>query len=137
MVDWERLLFFWATRRNLKKDIIYKTRIEETILTVEGLMPSSVIYGTYSAYRLKFQEAPADYDKVYIYADEDGLEQIKKRFPPAKSKIPANLIVLKADSFLKCYGQIATLAQMFVDLWNLPDWYAKDFQEALKQRILK
>lgn len=23
VIDWERLLFFWATRRNIKKEIVY------------------------------------------------------------------------------------------------------------------
>ena len=27
VVDWERLLYFWATRRNLKKDIVYFTLV--------------------------------------------------------------------------------------------------------------
>ncbi len=135
VIDLEKFLYLWATARNLKKDIVYQARIKEPILTIEGLMPPSAIFGAYSAYRLKFQESPADYDKIYIYSFD--LEEIKKRFPPAGAKAYSNLIILKADPFLKNYGQTATLAQTFVDLWNLPEWYAKDFQEALKQRILK
>jgi len=95
-------------------------------------MPPLVVYAAYSAYRFKFQEAPADYDKVYIYALD--LEKIKKRFPAVKTKTP-NLIVLKEDEFIKNYGQTATLAQTFVDLWNLPEWYAKDFLEATRRKI--
>ncbi len=135
IIDLEKFLYFWATARNFKKDIVYQARVEGSILTLEGLMPASVIYGTYSAYRLRFQEAPADYDKIYVYTSD--LEEIKKRFPPIATKNFPNLIVLKADAFIKDYGQTTTLAQTFVDLWNLPEWYAKDFQEALKQRILK
>ena len=133
VMDMEKFLYLWATARNFKKDIIYQTRVEEPILTLEGLMPSSVIFGAYSAYRLKFQEAPADYDRIYVYAF--NIEEIKKRFSPAATKNFPNLIVLKADPFIKNYGSTTTIAQTFVDLWNLPEWYAKDFQEALKEKI--
>jgi len=136
VIDIEKFLYLWATGRNLKKDIIYQTRVDESVLNIEGLMPPSAIYGAYSAYRLKFKSAPADYDKVYIYSAD--IEEIKKRFPAVnavKTKTP-NLIVLKADEFLKNYGQTTTLAQTFVDLWNLSEWYAKDFLEALKEKIL-
>ena len=136
VIDIEKFLYLWATARNFKKDIIYQTRVDESVLNIEGLMPPSAIYGAYSAYRLKFKSAPADYDKVYIYSAD--IEEIKKRFPAVnavKTKTP-NLIVLKADKFLKNYGQTTTLAQTFVDLWNLSEWYAKDFLEALKEKIL-
>jgi hypothetical protein len=137
VIDIEKFLYLWATARNLKKDIIYQTRVDESVLNIEGLMPPSAIYGAYSAYRLKFKNAPADYDKVYIYSADT--EEIKKRFPmvnAVKIKTP-NLIVLKADEFLKNYGQTTTLAQTFVDLWNLSEWYAKDFLNAIKGKIFE
>lgn len=138
VVDLEKFLYLWATARNLKKDIVYQTKIQEPIFAIEGLMPSSIVYGAYSAYRLKFQLAPADYDRIYAYVfDKPDLEEMRKRFPPAKTENYPNLIVLKADQFLKNYGQTTTLAQTFVDLWNLPEWYAKDFLGALKDKILK
>jgi len=127
----EKLLAVWATQRNLKKEIIYKTRLNLPVLKIEGEMPDSVIYTAYSAYRLKFKEAVADYDKVYIYADD--LSEIKKRFPFKKGQ--ENLFVLKADKSLPEYGKIAPLGQIYVDLWNLSEWYAHDYLEALKKRI--
>ena len=33
------------------------------------------------------------------------------------------------------YGKTATLAQTFVDLWNLKEWYAKEFLIALENKI--
>ncbi|OGE07874.1 hypothetical protein A3I53_04285 [Candidatus Curtissbacteria bacterium RIFCSPLOWO2_02_FULL_40_13b] len=47
----------------------------------------------------------------------------------------ANLTILKADKFLASYGQITTLGQTFVDIWNLPIWYAKEFTKSLKEKI--
>lgn len=46
-----------------------------------------------------------------------------------------NLIILKSDDFLTGYGLLTTLAQTFVDIWNLEDWFAKEFSMALKRRI--
>ena len=129
--DREKFLNIWATFRNLNKDIIYQTRVEKFVTEIEGLMPSSAIFTACSAFRLKFNETPADYDKVYIYGAD--LEDIKKRFPQQKGN--ANLIVLKPDAKLKIYGTIAPLPQMYVDLWNLSEWYAKDFLNALKEKI--
>lgn len=129
--DLEKLLNLWATFRNLKKDIIYQTHIDGSVQTSEANVPSKVIFTAFSAYRLKFNEAPADYDKVYFYSDD--LAEIKKRFPPKKGYV--NLIVLKPDKFLLSYGLVAPLPQIYVDLWNLPEWYAKEFLNALKNKI--
>lgn len=129
--DLEKFLYFWATARSLKKDIIYSTCVKSSVLEIEANMPPDVIFGAYSAFRKKYNEAPADYDKVYIYAKD--LEEIKKRFPAAKNH--HNLIVLKSDEFLKNYGLLASSAQIFVDLWNLPEWYAKDFLNAIKEKL--
>lgn len=131
LIDFEKLLTIWATQRNLEKEIIYKTYVDLPPLKIEGEMPKSVIYTAYSGYRLKFKEAPADYDKVYVYAR--NLSQIKKRFPFKKGR--ENLIVLKRDDFLSKYGEIPPIAQIYVDLWNLKEWYARDFLEALKNKI--
>lgn len=129
----EKLLYFWATKRNLNQEIIYKTHIPATSFEIEGMMPADIIFTAYSAFHKKYNEAPADYDRVYVYTND--LEEIKKRFPPKSGY--ENLIVLKADKFLKNYGPTATLAQIFVDLWGLPEWYAKDFLDALKEKIFK
>lgn len=127
----EKLLSIWGTHRNLEKEIIYKTHADLPTLKIEGEMPSDAIYTAYSGYRLRFKEAPADYDKVFVYAMD--LEAIKKRFPPKKGY--ENLIVLQADKFLADYGSWPPLAQVYVDLWNLKEWYAQDFLVALKKRI--
>ncbi len=132
IIDWERLLFFWATRRSLKKDIIYSTYSNLSVYDREGLMPNQVIPTGYTAYRLKFKNIPSDYDKVYFYSN--NLDEIQKRFPFKKSD--SNIFILKPDQFLLKEKQLS-LSQLFVDLWNMTDWYAKDFQEALLLQIRK
>lgn len=51
VIDWERLLFFWATRRNLKKEVIYSTFSPLPVYDREGLMPPSVIPTAFTAFR--------------------------------------------------------------------------------------
>jgi len=125
VVDWERLLFFWATRRNIKKDIIYSTFSPLSVYDREGLMPFSVIPTGYTAFRYLLNKTPADYDHVYFYSN--NAEKVIKRFP--KNKRPPNIYILQSDPYLLKFIKIG-LAQLFVDLWNLPEWYSKDFQES-------
>ena len=133
--DIEKFLYLWATFRKIKKDIIYQTAVKKGVIAIEGEMPPEVIFGAYSAFLKKYREAPADYDKVYVYIKEEKVEEIKKRFPSQKGY--QNLIVLKADPWLKNFGQLTPDCQTFADLWNLPEWYAKDFLNALKEKTLK
>lgn len=131
VVDKQKFLSIWGTHHNLNKNIIYQTRVDLSVQKIEGELPGNIVPTAYTAYCLKFKDAPADYDKVYIYAQD--LDQIKKRFPIKKGT--ANLIILKLDKFLKNYGQLPPLAQIYVDLWNLSDWFARDFLNALLNKI--
>lgn len=127
----EKLLYHWASARNLKKDVVFSTRVDSPILEIEAKAPPDAVFGGYSSARQHLNQPPADYDKTHIYSQ--NLEEIKKRFGLQKGN--PNLIVLQPDEFLSDYGQITTLAQTFVDLWNLPEWYAKEFTGALKAKI--
>ncbi len=131
MRDVERLLFFWTTRRNVKNDIIYQTYSPLFVFEREALMPASVFPTAYSACRLYYDEIPADYEKVYFYSHD--IEEVKKRFPRVEKKEP-NIFILKADHFFTHYPR-TTLAQIFVDLWNLPDWYSKEYLDVILLKI--
>ncbi len=129
--DPEKLLYHWASGRNIESDILASLKVEEPILEVEAKMPPNVIFGAYSAARMALTTPPADYDKVYVYTND--IEKIKDRFGIKKGN--PNLFVLKPDVFLSNYGQMTTLAQTFVDLWNLKDWYAREYTKAIKEKI--
>ena len=133
--DIEKFLYLWATFRKIKKDIIYQTAVKKGVFEIEGEMPPNVIFAAYSAFLKKYKQAPADYDKVYVYLEEKNLKEIKNRFPPQKGY--QNLIVLKSDPWLKNFGELTPDCQTFVDLWNLPEWYAKDFLNALREKMLE
>ena len=130
IINIRKILYHWASIRNLKKDLIYSTRHEKSIAEIEKSMPDSVVFTAYSAYKLRFKDAPADYSEVYAYSDD--IVEIKKRFPESKN-IP-NVFILKKDKSLDKYGKIATNANIFIDLWNLPEWYAKDFLKAMEKK---
>jgi len=132
--DIEKIIIYWATKRNLEKNISYKTYVSMPIQNIEKSLPANIIYTAYSAYRLKFNDAPADYSEVIVYADA---EEVKSRFPLKKGH--PNLIVLKKGREIERLSKnnIAPLALVYVDLWNLGTWYAKEFLKALERRILK
>ena len=129
--DPEKLLYHWASVRDIEKDVIFKGRVDSSIFEVEGAMPPEIVFGGYTAARNILEVSPADYDKVFVYTKE--VSGIKDRFNFTKGN--PNLFILKADEFIEKYGQVTTLAQTFVDLWNMSEWYAKEFSRSLKEKI--
>ncbi len=133
VIDVKKALYFWASIRNLKKDIIFSGRIDLSVRDIERSMPNDIIYTAYSAYKFRFKDVPADYSEIYVYASDDGIKNIRKRLV-IKENIRPNLFVLKKDNLISKYKEIP-IAQIFVDLWNLREWYAKEFVDALEKKI--
>lgn len=131
--DKEKFLLLWASHRRLQKDVLYATTVSDNVFAIEGTMPPRAMYAAYSAYRKRYDTAPADYDTVYVYVEKKHLPEMKQRFPPAKGT--PNLFVLAADPRLARYGGTTPDVQTFVDLWNVPQWYANDFMDALKKKL--
>lgn len=127
----KKLLYYWATARNPERDIIYRTAVNALVTDIEKSMPPGVVFGAYSAYKFRFNSTPADYGEVYVYSDDAA--EVEKRFPYAKG--PEKLFVLQKDPLMQRYGKLPTTAQIFVDLWNLPQWYAMDFLKELEGRL--
>ncbi len=132
--DPEKLLYHWASCRNLKKDLIFSGRVDQSVSEIEAQMPPEAVFGGYAAANQVLAVPPADYDQVFAYAQtKNFLAELNKRFSFTKGR--ANLFILAGDNFLKKYGSTTPLAQTFVDLWNLGDWYAKEYTRALKEKI--
>lgn len=117
VTDPKKILLYWATRRDLTKDVVYETHSHLSAPEMEAQMPSGAIFTGYSGYRLKFGAPPTDYDEVYVYADP---QEVKRRFP-AREVYKKNLFVLSSDPHLErlSEGGTAPLAQIYVDLWQL------------------
>jgi len=131
--DAKKILLYWATHRNIQKSVLYETHVDQPIQEIEGLIPFDAIIGGYSAVKYILKELPSDYSKVYFYMDEERIEEVKKRFPKVAGI--SNVFVLKAYSKQDLYGKSTSLPQTFVDLWNMHDWYAKDFLQELERKI--
>ena len=126
VTDAKKILYYWASARNLPKDIIYQTRSNKDVRTIEAEMPPDAIYGLFSGYKFMYKDVPSDYSEVYVYSEDAN--EMTKRFPPQSG--PQNIITLKKG----CMTQM-TKAQLFVDLWNVREWYAKEFLKALEAKI--
>ncbi|MBL7160785.1 MAG: hypothetical protein ISS93_02970 [Candidatus Aenigmarchaeota archaeon] len=124
----KKLLLYWASLRNLEKDITFKTRVEKPVEEIEKELPPA-LFTAYSGFKFRFRRIPADYSEVVVYGD---WKQVAERFPKKKGK--ENLIVLKPDPHLEKFKQVP-LGQLYTDLWNLDTWYAQDFLEALEKKI--
>ncbi len=135
VTDAEKIAAYWSGRRNLAGDVIYKTRADLQVSEIEKSVPGGTIYAAYSAYKLRFNDVPADYSEVYVYAGSPVLDELRLRFPPRKG--PPNVFVLASDQHLSrlCLDGISPLGQVYVDLWNLGEWYATDFLRALRERL--
>ena len=132
--DFDKLLYYWASIRNLEKDILYKAYVDLPVYQIEGLILSGSVYAGYSAAKKILTESPADYSKVYFYISEGRVEEAKARFPLSTGREP-NVFVLKMPDSMPRYGQVTTLPQTFVDIWNFRDWYSKDFVHSLETKI--
>ncbi|MEK7544212.1 MAG: hypothetical protein AAB557_05040 [Patescibacteria group bacterium] len=129
VIDYEKILYHWANHRQLEKDVYKKLRVNLPIMEIEGRLPDGTFPTGYTAVREKYGEPPADYDKVYCY--HSNPEIIKTRFSQDTISGSPNLFILQADPLLKSLS----LSQIFVDLWNMHDWYAKDFCRYLKIKL--
>jgi len=132
--DCRKLLYYWASVRNFSADLIHAAGTGIPLQEREGLALPSSIYAAYTAARHLLGEPPADYDQVYFYLSPGDLPQFKKRFPHSEKR-PADVFALKMPSSMPRYGPDTTPVQTFVDLWNLSDWYARDFIQALEGKI--
>ena len=136
LADFKKLLYYWASLRSLQRDIVYKSLMEKPVLEVEGLAVPRTVFACYSAARHHLGEAPADYAKVYWYAAPEDLRKTQERFGDRpKTKTEANVFILRAPGAFICDGYYTTLVHTFVDVWNLTDWYARDFCKALEEKI--
>ena len=64
-----KLMYYWASARNLNRRIFYQTYSDKPIQEIESFALPTSIFACYSAARIIMGEAPADYATVYFYDD--------------------------------------------------------------------
>lgn len=133
VIDRQKLLLYWASMRDLYRDVVYSTRTGGSPSHVEKSMPAAVIYTAFTAYRFRYGSAPADYGEVYVYSGEP--DEVERRFPPRDG--PADLFVLRMDPRLADLSEdgLAPDSQVFADLWNIREWYAREYVNELGVRL--
>jgi hypothetical protein len=133
VADVIKLLYLASTIRSLTKDIMYHTYSDLPIHELEGLAPADTIFAGYTAASQILSEPPADYTSLYLYLDPSHLDLAKSRYPSLKSG-PTQVYILRSPTYLPLKPR-TTLPHTFVDIWNMRDWYARDFTQALEAKI--
>ncbi len=118
---------------------MYSTRANLPVKEIERSLPPGTIFTAYSGVKLSFGEIPSDYSEVWVYADDVVTEEIQRRFK--KNNLPRNLIVVKPDieliqsvaKFSKNQNAVP-IPQLYVDLWNIPTWYSREFLNFTENR---
>ncbi|MGQ9595771.1 MAG: hypothetical protein ACUVQY_03985 [Thermoproteota archaeon] len=131
ILDPKKVLLYWASIRRLERDIVYQTYVEESVEKIESYVPENTVFTAYSAFKLKFKRVPSDYGEVIVYGMKRDFE---RRYGKENTRLKPNLMVLNLDEHLAKF-KIAPIAQIFVDLWNLRSWYARDFLREIEEII--
>ncbi len=131
LVDPWKALLYWCSKRNLQKDTVYSTHLDDSVSGIEARLPHDSIPTAYTAYKERFDDAPSEYSEAYCYGDRD---MFTARFGNESKQGWQNLIVLETDENMASLGR-APLPQVYADLWNIDTWYAKRYVDALGRRL--
>ena len=126
LVDWRKFLVHWASARRTKTG--YSTHSAEPVEKIEGQMPP-VLFTAYSGAKIYHGVNPSDYSECFVYAD---CAVIRKRFPPAGGR--PNIFCRETPAFLEG-AKAVPLTLLYVDLWNLGTWYAREFLNAVEVKL--
>ena len=142
VTSFRKILMFWASLRNSQRDILFSTRVLGSVREIERDLPDGSILTAYTAFNYRFNEAPADYSEIWVYVQDKMIFEFKNRFP--FNTLPSNLFILKGDKLLeensKRYSSglnIVSIPQLYVDLWNIPSWYSKEYVTLLEKKIME
>lgn len=129
IIDASRIIFDWAAKRNMPKDIDEKYFIEEEITEIEKSFP--FILTAYSGWRLLKKSAPFEYNKIYAYVPkkDESLFRLWLKDKPIKKGRENFFVIFTNDEHLiaKSEKKIAPVPQIFVDIYSLPNLESKYF----------
>lgn len=129
IIDASKIIFDWATKRNINKEISEKYFIDMKITEMEKSLP--FILTAYSAWRLLNKSVPFEYNKIYVYVPENEKELLKTwlKDKPLKKGRENLFIIFTNDKHLieNSKKKIAPIPQIFVDIYSLPEFESKYF----------
>jgi DNA-binding XRE family transcriptional regulator len=138
VINFFKILQYWACVRDLYRDVVYTTYAPETVSKIESGMPEGVIFTGFSGYAKKFSKS-LDYTEVHVYGDP---ALVQERFKKKHVTRP-NIIVIRPDSHLRSVssGAVVPTGQLYADLWQIGTPKAErllvEFEEKLKEEPLE
>jgi len=137
VIDPNKILMYWATKRNLNKDLSEKYYIKKSVTDIEKTLPNCVIFTAYSGWRLLTGRTPADYREIYVYVPVEKKELMRLWLKENKpSKGLENLFIIYTDDehlIKNSKKNIAPVPQIFVDIYSLAGisnkYFLKDMME--------
>lgn len=131
VIDPNKILLYWATRRQIQKEINERYYIKASVETIEKTLPGCVIFTAFSAWRLLKGRVPADYREVYVFVPKNHEKMVKLWLKENKpSKGPENLFIIYTDDehLIKTSKEnVAPIPQIFVDLYSIGGISSKYF----------
>jgi len=136
ILDTSKILFDWATKRNIYKDIDEKCCVDMPIVEIEKSLP--FILTAYSAWHLLSKSVPFEYNKVYAYIPKDQKEILKiwlKDKPLTKGKENLFIIFIDDKHLVKnSKKKTAPIPQIFVDIYSLSGIESKYFVKDILEK---
>lgn len=146
VVDRMKLTVIWAVFRNLWRDVEIDVWSDLPPGKTEGLVSrfEGVQFTAASAFKYGIGSVPSDYDHVLAYAPRGLLPEIEERCRPhlirkvrrglgRHHKEVTRLTLLEPDERLPGGG--VPLSQIYVDLWQLPVWWATEFTRRIEEMM--
>lgn len=129
VLDASKILFDWATKRNINKDVEEKYSIDMETKEIEKSLP--FILTAYSGWRLLSKSVPFEYNQVYVYVPEGQKDLFRiwlKDKPLTKGKENV-FVIFTFDRHLieNSKKKIAPIPQIFVDIYSLAGIESKYF----------
>ncbi len=126
-----RLLLHWAGTRRLAHDNPWKIHTGLSVREIQDCLPDNAVVTGAAAYARRYRNDVADYSTVYCY--HGAPKAILARVPDKLGE--PDLVVLEPDPFLADYGTIASLPQLYVDLFVTAGWQSQRFLHRMNERL--
>lgn len=130
ILDPAKILFSWASQRDPGRDISLEYAVGLPVHEIEKNMPGSIVFTAFSGWRFRAGQAPFDYNKVHAYSPpsaEPVLKRLLSTLP--RTRGDANTFVAVVDDphlFARAERQVASVGQLFVDIYSMPSSPATD-----------
>ncbi len=147
VTDKKKFAIIWAVFRNLYRDVLVDVWSDLPPGKTEGLISrfEGVAFTGPSAFKFEYGYVPSDYDHVLAYAPpqlvdeivEQSAANISGKFKsrvPRRSRYATRLTLLEPDPRMPD-GKVPW-AQVYADLWQLPEWWATEFTKRIEAALL-